>query len=137
MYAGFPEEGDRCLQHGCDGRLRYPRVTDCSCHISAPCSACTSSKLECDVCGWIDDSPDETYVQLAPGLAMLEMRPRPLDPTKIDFRRQMHSNSSMKIVGVYPEGTTAAEVQAVVNGTFGGRFEKFANGHFVFIAYTD
>jgi hypothetical protein len=39
--------------------------------------------------------------------------------------------------GVYPEGTTQAEVEKEVRGTFGGRFNSFGNGHFEYVAYTD
>ena len=57
-------------------------------------------------------------------------KPRPLDPTKIDFHNKPHSNSSMIKEGVYPEGTTKEEVRKVVDGTFGGRFpEKVRVGH--------
>lgn len=62
---------------------------------------------------------------------------RTLDPTKIDFHSLPHSGSSMMKKGVYPEGTTRAEVEAKVRGTFGGRFESFGSGKFVYIAYTD
>lgn len=62
---------------------------------------------------------------------------RPLDPTKIDYRIRSHSSSSQICEGVYPEGTTKAEVEARVRGTFGGRFESFGNGRFKYIAYTD
>jgi hypothetical protein len=72
-----------------------------------------------------------------PGVAMVEYRPMPLDPTKIDYRNKMHSGSSMIKEGVYPPGTTEAEVRAVVDGTFGGHFEYFRDGKFKFIAYTD
>lgn len=43
----------------------------------------------------------------------------------------------MRKTGVYPAGTTQAEVEAVVAGTFGGRFESFGDGKFDYIAYTD
>jgi len=141
MYAGFPEEGDRCSQPGCKGSLHFPRSENCSCHISPPCHSCTSVVLTCSECGWEDDSPEETYVSAAPGLAMLEYKQHPLDPTRISWRNQMHSGCSMKKVGVYPgSGNTAAEREAVrkeVDGTFGGHFESFGNGKFSFIAYTD
>ena len=39
--------------------------------------------------------------------------------------------------GVYPEGMTSQEVYKEVQGTFGGRFERFDSGRFKFIAYTD
>jgi hypothetical protein len=64
-------------------------------------------------------------------------KPRPLDNSKIDYRILVHSNSSQKCVGVYPEGTTQEEVRKRVDGTFGGRFEQFGGGTFTFIAYTD
>lgn len=63
--------------------------------------------------------------------------PRPLDPRKIDYRISAHTNSSQICEGVYPEGTPIAEVLKLVKGTFGGRFEKFRDGHFKYIAYTD
>jgi hypothetical protein len=137
MYAGYQEEGDTCPEIGCSGKLYYPKSDNCSCHISPPCHSCTSVVLTCKECGWEEDAPEYVYMPVAPGLYMREDKPRPLDNTKIDYRIQMHSGCSQKCVGVYPEGTTATEVKAKVNGTFGGRFESFGNGKFVFIAYTD
>lgn len=64
-------------------------------------------------------------------------KPRPLDPTRIDYRNHPHSSCSMIKEGVYPDGTTMEEVRKVVDGTFGGRFEYFRDGNFKFIAYTD
>ncbi|MNM40731.1 hypothetical protein D3C81_515340 [compost metagenome] len=63
--------------------------------------------------------------------------PRPLDPTKIDWRTSYHTYSSQICEGVYPEGTTRDQVVEKVRGTFGGRFESFGNGRFKYIAYTD
>lgn len=137
MYLGYHEEGDRCQQKGCNGKLDFPPVENCSCHISPPCNACVNRQLTCNECGWVDDAPEETYVPIAPGLSMLEHKPRPLDPTKVDYRNKMHSNSSMIKEGVYPIGMSATEVRKVVDGTFGGRFEYFRDGKFKFIAYTD
>lgn len=140
MYLGFPEEGDRCAEPKCDGKLFFPKAENCSCHISPPCNSCVSVRLTCDECGWVDESPDEKHIQVTPGspcIVMREERPRPLDSTKIDWRSKMHSGCSMIKEGVYPEGTTAAEVRKVVDGTFGGHFESFGNGRFKFIAYTD
>jgi len=39
--------------------------------------------------------------------------------------------------GVYPEGATSKDVEARVRGTFGGRFTRFGNGEFEYVAYTD
>lgn len=63
--------------------------------------------------------------------------PRPLDPRKIDYRIHAHSGASQICEGVYPEGTQMADVEALVRGTFGGRFEHFRDGKFKYIAYTD
>lgn len=137
MYAGYLEEGDRCREKGCDGILHFPKAENCSYHISPPCSWCTSVMLTCPECGWVDESEPERFTPVAPGLSMLEHKPRPLDPTKIDYRSKMHSECSMIKEGVYPEGATAADVRKEVNGTFGGHFEYFRGGKFKFIAYTD
>lgn len=137
MHAGYYEEGDRCPEKDCGGKLEYPEVENCSCHINPPCSACTDIVLTCQQCGWEEDAPDYTYIRVGPGIAQREYKPRPLDKTKIDYRSKPHSGASMLKEGVYPEGTTQSEVRKVVDGTFGGRFTKFGNGKFKFIAYTD
>ena len=49
----------------------------------------------------------------------------------------MHTGFSQICEGVYPKGTTMAEVEKKVRGSFGGRFEHFGNGKFKYIAYTD
>lgn len=139
MYAGYHEEGDKCPETGCKGVLKFIRQGSCSCHINPPCSACVDAPLTCPECGWEAEQhePETKYVSVAPGLAMLERRPRPLDNTKIDYRIKSHSNSSQICEGVYPEGATKEDVRKRVNGTFGGRFEHFGGGRFKFIAYTD
>ena len=60
-----------------------------------------------------------------------------LDKTKVSWYSESHSSSSMLKIGVYPEGTAQKLVQEKVNGTFGGRFNTFGNGRFIFVAYTD
>ena len=138
MYAGYLEEGDTCPEcKEAKLQFRFSSGTCCSCHISAPCAACVDQKLTCDACGFKDDPEPHRDVPVAPGLAMREYAPRPLDPTKIDWRNEIHTSSSMIKKGVYPEGVSQEEVRKVVNGTFGGRFEYFADGKFKFIAYTD
>jgi hypothetical protein len=137
MYAGFLEEGDRCKENGCNGVLEWGEVEGCSCHIHPPCSACVNNVLVCPKCGWEDEPPAYKDIEVAPGLAMREYRPKQLDKTKIDYRNKMHTHFSMIKEGVYPEGTTRGEVEAVVKGTFGGRFKQFGRGKFEYVAYTD
>lgn len=136
MHYGYFEEGDTCPECG-KGKFYFPPVENCSCHINAPCSACTDNKIECDECGYQPEEPEYKDIPIAYGLAMREYKPKPLDKTKIDYRVRMHTGSSMICEGVYPEGMGIDEVRKAVNGTFGGRFEQFGGGKFKFIAYTD
>ena len=136
MYCGYFEEGDKCPE--CEeGELYYPPVENCSCHINPPCSACTDRKLVCDKCGYEPEEPEYKDIPITCGLSMREYKPKPLDCTKIDYRIKTHTAATMICEGVYPEGTTRVEVEDVVKGTFGGRFESFGNGRFKYIAYTD
>lgn len=141
MYAGFYEEGDCCPE--CHkGKLHYPEVKNCSCHISAPCAACENNRLECNVCGYQPDEPEHRYLPVTPpqfGPFILQRfdRPRKLDSFRIDYRVKQHTAFSQICEGVYPEGTTREEVEMRVRGSFGGRFECFGNGKFKYIAYTD
>jgi hypothetical protein len=141
MYNGFYEEGDGCPELGCNGKLVYGPVENCSCHISAPCNSCVENPLVCNICHYTYEPPPFTEtVELVCGDLMIKsihLPPRPLDPTKIDYRTHPHTHFSMIKEGVYPPGVTLKEVEAVVKGTFGGRFESFKDGKFKYIAYTD
>ena len=46
------EEGAYCNRDECDGRMGWPTVEGCSCHISPPRGACENSPLTCDQCGY-------------------------------------------------------------------------------------
>ena len=46
------EEGDTCGRDGCTASLAFRQVDTCTCHICAPCNACTASFLACPGCGW-------------------------------------------------------------------------------------
>lgn len=133
-------EGEICNREGCIGLIDSHPSEGCSCHINPPCFACTSPRNFCPVCDWEEkDDPlvimEVTTIYLPSGAT--DRRKRVLDPTKIDYRIEGHSNFSQKVIGVYPEGTSSNEVEARVKGTFGGRFERFGGGHFTYIAYTD
>lgn len=135
-------EGDVCNRAGCTGTIALHPVENCSCHISPPCFSCTEVTAFCPVCDWQEqDDPlcvrEITTIYLGGPLPGIERKKRVLDPTKIDYRIEMHSSASQKVIGVYPEGTTSKEVEAVVKGTFGGRFNHFKDGRFEYIAYTD
>jgi hypothetical protein len=50
-----PEEGDRCPEEGCDGKMFYDAVENCSCHINPPCGNCEHNPLVCDTCGYNEE----------------------------------------------------------------------------------
>lgn len=144
------EEGEICWRNGCDGIIEvYPRG-DCSCHISPPCGECTRPREFCNTCDW--NAEDEANAEYLNGFrAIVDKKSeacwapvkgnwerRPLDPRKIDYHVIATGSGSTQICeGVYPEGMTRDEVRKLVNGTFGGRFDYFADGKFKYTAYTD
>lgn len=132
-------EGERCWRDGCEGVIADRPVKGCRCHISPPCSACTAPSEHCPTCGWeasAEPRDHAIYIDADSG-GVRWPGPRPLDPRKIDWNSKGHTCATMIKEGVYPEGTTIAQVEAVVREAFGGRFEYFHNGRFRYIAYTD
>lgn len=133
-------EGDTCNREGCIGIIDSHPPENCSCHINPPCPSCSAPRNFCPECDWLEAADplvvmEATTIHVPTGFA--ERKKRILDPSKIDYRIEMHSSSSQLCIGVYPEGTTRAEVEKVVQGTFGGRFNHFRNGRFEYVAYTD
>jgi len=134
-------EGEVCNRKGCKGIITEHERRGCSCHINPPCGSCTEPRAYCPECEWEEKDTVEindflVQVDRTTGFFKSWVQ-RPLDNTKIDWYSYGHTNSSMKKVGVYPEGTTMSEVLSKVKGTFGGRFTYFGNGKFEYIAYTD
>lgn len=144
-------EGERCGRDDCDGEIQIRDAVNCSCHLNAPCSACTSPRCYCDSCDW--DEEDDPPPAVAPmsdkekayWKAQREewdrLRNLPLDNTKVSWRDAHHTHFSMIKEGVYPQsGDDSADREMVikeVRGTFGGRFDYFGDGKFKYIAYTD
>jgi len=60
-----------------------------------------------------------------------------MDKEKFTKKTGVHTNSSMRVTGTYPEGMTKKEVESRVKGSFGGRFVVFGQGQYEYIAYTD
>lgn len=143
------EEGAVCWRNGCQGVIVVRPVENCSCHIAPPCSQCTAPREVCPVCDWRACDEDEhlngfvlthdkTQAPVGGYPVIAKYERRPLDPRKIDYHLISTGTGSTQVAeGVYPEGTTAKEVEALVRGTFGGRFEKFRDGAFRYVAYTD
>ena len=44
----------------------YARTEPCRCHVSPPCSACTSGELECLKCGFVLEQDDGSYIPPKP-----------------------------------------------------------------------
>ena len=135
-------DGEICNRDGCDGIIEQSEIDSCSCHINPPCPACTEPRGYCPKCDWDEKEepvviPKTTEADKKFLAELIANRDKPLDNTKINWKSYSHTHFSMIKEGVYPEGTTKAEVLNKVNGTFGGRFEHFGNGRFKFIAYTD
>jgi hypothetical protein len=128
---------------GCVGHIARHKVENCSCHISPPCGACIETLNFCPVCQWEqadDHIINDFVVQIDRETGVYKSwEPRPLDKAKIDWRSKSHTNASMIKEGVFPPGTSVAEVRTKVDGTFGGRFDRWDEkaGEFRFIAYTD
>lgn len=129
-------EGETCNRDGCVGVIETRKVEGCSCHISPPCSACTSPRNYCNKCEW-DESEDEKPQLPSYSKTLEPPKPRELDNTKIDWHSLYHTHFSMIKRGVYPPGATESDVRKLVNGSFGGKFNYFGNGRFEFVAYTD
>ncbi len=136
-------EGEVCNRNGCKGIIELMGTeSSCSCHINPPCSHCTDAREYCPECDW---SAKDEYEESQKSEPLPKKEPYPylirkiddLDKTKIDWISKMHTHFSMIKEGVYPPGMSQEQVRKKVNGTFGGRFEYFNNGHFKFIAYTD
>lgn len=144
-------EGEKCGRDGCDGSIQMRDPDNCSCHLSAPCSACTYPRCYCDSCEW--DESDDPAPAIAP-ISQKEqdywkaqrdewarLRSLPLDSAKVSWRDSHHTHFSMIKEGVYPQSDDdSADREMVakeVRGTFGGRFDYFGGGKFKYIAYTD
>ena len=144
MELGY-EKGEKCNRNGCNGVLVEHDVDGCcSCHITAPCSYCTDSRVYCPECDWDGrvEQIEEDEKHQAPKKEFDIFKPRTmadLDRSKIDYLCSTHTHFSMIKEGVFPKGTTRSEVAEMVKGTFGGRFAYFNDIEckFKYIAYTD
>jgi len=133
---------ETCNRNGCRGIISSKgKEGGCSCHISPPCSYCTTPDEYCPECNW--DAKEEMQqheMNASKNIQPFHYKIKEfvdLDRTKIDWIVRCHTHFTQICKGVYPEGTTAAEVADKVRGTFGGRFIRFGNGEFEYVAYTD
>lgn len=134
------EEGEVCNRAGCLGIIATHKSENCSCHIAPPCWSCSQPRGYCPECDW-QEKDDPLVIMEVKTIYLpfggVDRVKRILDPTKIAYRIEAHSNSSQLCIGVYPPTASRADVEQRVRGTFGGRFNKFGNGEFEYVAYTD
>lgn len=150
-------KGEICNRDGCKGIIgEHEKEGSCSCHNNPPCSYCTTDTAYCPECGW--ESVDEPEPQIDPEVAKrnLEYYNKQMEEwqhaellfnrryqghesiEELEIRSYSHTHISMIKKGVFPKGTeTIATILPKVKGTFGGRFERFTETTFEYIAYTD
>lgn len=145
-------KGDVCNRDGCKGILdEHEKDGCCSCHINPPCGYCTHDTTFCPECGYdaeedlqpVDSVYDSSWYTdyrakeekfRNDTLAMMR-REMPID--RFRCLREGHTHFSMIKKGVYPEEMTREELLKEIRGTFGGRFNRYGNGVFEYVAYTD
>jgi len=166
MEEGYTK-GETCNRDNCKGIIQeHDSDYGCSCHISPPCSYCETSREYCPECGWDgheeqNHQQEQVYKNSYNGFGNKQMhddyyeRQAKQDEFNKKFEemfrgkvyaeklivvRLSHSNSSMKVKGVFPKGSETRKSISEnkdVQGTFGGRFEYFTEHSFIYIAYTD
>jgi len=155
---GF-EKGEICNRNECDGIIAEHHSDGCcSCHINPPCSYCTEPKAYCPKCDWDEkddfieaENKEREYwtdyhkhpdviaekKRVEAEMILFEKMYRgeiPVD--KYRARHRSHSSCSQIIYGVHPN-LSREEIEKDTKGTFGGRFSKYNNYSFEYIAYTD
>ena len=148
-----------CNRNRCQGIIEEHDIEGCcSCHINPPCGYCTELKNYCPECNWDEKEESETSYQDDKKYwedyhnrpEIIEARRKadedeklfysmyhgktPVDKLKI--RHRSHTHFSQILFGVHPN-MTREEILKEVKGTFGGRFSKFNDYSFEYIAYTD
>lgn len=148
-----------CNRDGCNGILNeHDTDKRCLCHINPPCSYCEESRVYCPVCGY--EGEEEQYLyqeankptekQIEYWRIETEKREENKrkfwelfhskdEVTELHYLNENHTNSSMKLTGMYPKNMTIEELLKEIRGSFGGRFEYLDNTNcrFRYIAYTD
>ena len=152
-------EGEQCNRNGCEGII-YEKYIEgsCSCHLSAPCGYCTEPRGQCTDCRWDDaEEVNESYLRDLEYWKNYHQRPEILEEKRLleeqeklfqkmyhgeipvdkySFRHRSHTHFSQIIYGVHPD-LDQSEIREKIKGTFGGRFTRFNNYSFEYIAYTD
>jgi hypothetical protein len=132
------DEGSPC-PYGCGGTLYYPPVTNCSCHINPPCSACISVKLTCNQCGEeFREVEENNSTSFKPHKIERPSRDFGNGKRIFDYGYDSSSGSTMVYTGRYEGDVTPQDILSFFgSGTFGHRGPSMHNGRFSFTKITD
>lgn len=147
---------ETCNRNGCKGIIEErEKEGSCSCHSNPPCSHCVDDNHYCPECGWDGLNEQKAYGKNTSkaDIEYYQKEQREWEAqknlfykkyrgeeeiTKLEMRTETHTHFSQKVIGVFPKGTETREsLLPKVKGTFGGRFERFTDHSFEYIAYTD
>jgi len=150
-------KGEWCDRDGCRGIIdEHEKDGGCSCHINPPCSYCTTDTALCPECGW--EASDDLIEKVDPEVEKRNREYYEREMGKFEASRNLfyskfagkepigelemrikgHTHFSQKVIGVFPKGSETKEsLLPKVKGTFGGRFTRFGEYNFEYIAYTD
>ncbi len=150
---------EKCNRDGCEGIIQEKDIDGgCSCHINPPCSYCTEPKNYCSECDWDEKEENDKADQVSrkywddyhkrPDVIEAKRKQEeesqlfndmysgkiPVDKYRSGHRG--HTHFSQIIYGVHPN-MNQSEIREKVKGTFGGRFTRFNDYSFEYVAYTD
>lgn len=138
-----PDEGSECPNCH-EGKMEFPPVHGCSCHIAPPCSACTDRHLTCAVCGFehIPPQPEMLFIPVTEGLFASFVRNAVADlgngKRLFNYGYDSRSGSTMVWTGqCTPEVTGKDIINHFGDGTFGHRGPVISNGRFTYTQITD
>ena len=156
QYEGY-EKGDVCGRDGCVGIIaEHDTELSCSCHIHPPCAKCTEPRQYCPECDWsAADEQDNKPVKMPTDKeiegykrqaeewdrrrTLFYARYNGKEPIEtLEMRTESHTHFTQIVIGVFPKGTeTKSTLLPKIQGTFGGRWDRFTDTNFKYIAYTD
>ena len=138
------EEEELCNQ--CNVGFMRLHIEGCSCHISPPCSACTSAPLICDKCGHTQEAPElHTPVPTESDKAFMAIYQNKSKSWKEQLddlpagvfgfiRHPSDDGWGMTVRGKYPNGMTGEEIlkKCGIDKYGCPHFYELLNGKFMF-----
>lgn len=152
-------KGEICNRDGCKGIIEErDRDGGCSCHSCPPCSYCTDPKEYCPECDWTMQEESDLYEakqraywdeyhkrpeviaekerQEEEEQLFIKMYSGKIPVDKYRCKHRGHTHFSQILYGVHPK-MSMKEIEKDVRGSFGGRFTRYTDYNFEYVAYTD